>query len=165
MPTPPVRAVETGCIQVINPRQGRSLHYRTRQDQCLVVQQTTCSRLVSILVSKLTNFYHVQYLDARFNIESEDTIVQALKRSFCGANNLDATIRTREDIRVRVEATFELHNAYLVLVRNSYQKFHFRSEIEPGKDRERLFFCEHHGIRTIDHAHAKQGSNHQAVGE
>ena len=28
----------------------------------------------------------------------------------------------------------------LVLVRNSYQKFHFRSEIEPGKDRKRLGF-------------------------
>ena len=54
---------------------------------------------------------------------------------------------------------------YLDLARNSYQKFHFRSEIEPGKERKSLIFFLPSRVRTIDHAHAKQGSNHQANGE
>ena len=91
--------------------------------------------------------------------------MQALKRSFCGANNLDATIRTREDKRVRVEATFELHNA-VPRARTEFVPEISLSQRNRARKRaeETDFFC-HQGIRTIDHAHAKQGSNHQANGE
>ena len=88
----------------------------------------------------------------------------ALKRSSCGANNFNATIRTREDIRVRVEATLELQNP------PPRSRTEFETEISLSqrnraqKRAEETVFC-HQGIRIIDHTHAKQGSNHQANGE